>query len=244
MSSASLPAFLPFALPSDFDALVKLAERIENRDESGERTYEVYTRCERVVGWFDVHGAQSADGVPPLMGYLLQPDVLSPQGFDDDQLLELVRWLLVPNPTPWEPRFECGEDEYVRRVLATELKQGSLLDLLYFPRNELTPERFLEVAKSCHGDDLLPFLSEDCVAVAAPQHPDATSLALSRRFLAELARDGMIALSMGETAAHALALALPTMENLADWLVDAEGIAELFADDAAVDAALERARAS
>lgn len=56
MISASLPAFLPFDLPSDFDALVALAERIENRDESGERTYELYARCERVLGWFDVHG--------------------------------------------------------------------------------------------------------------------------------------------------------------------------------------------
>lgn len=238
MISATLPAFLPFDLPSDFDALVELAARIENRSESGERTYELYTRCERVLGWFDVHGAQSADGVAPLMGYLLQPDVLKPKGLDDEQLLALVGWLMGGGVAS-----RYGEGDYVLDVLATELNQGALSDLLFYPRDELTPERFFEVAKNRHGDELLPFLSEGCVPRPAPQHPEASSLALSRRLLAELARDGLIALSMGETTARSLALALPT-ENLADWLVDAEGIAELFADDASVDAALERARAS
>lgn len=240
MVSATLPAFLPFDLPSDFEVLVQLTERIENREESGERTYELYARCERVLGWFDVHGAQSADGVPPLLGYTLQPDVLALRGLNDEELLTLAAWLMGDGAAG----CQYGEDEFARRVLATELKQGALTDLLYFPRDELTPARFLELAKNHHGDNLLPYLSEGCGPMSAPQHPDAVSLALARRFLAELARDGMIALSMGESTAHALALALPMVENLADWLVDAEGVAELFVGDEDVDAALKRVRES
>lgn len=238
----TLPSFLPFELPGDFDELVALAERIENRAESGQRTHELFTRCRRLLGWFDVHGAQSANGVAAELGYLVQSDVLQPLGLSDAQLLELVRWLVVPAERTSGPRAEHGQEAYVRRVLKVELAQGSLHDLLYFPREELSPDRFLNVAR-LQGEDLRPFLSVDCEPRSFTTQPQAPWLAKSRALLAELARDGHIFLSLGETCAHSLALTLPTLESgLGDWLVDADGIAEVLADDATLDAALSKAR--
>ncbi len=220
-----------YPAPEVFDRWVEVAARVEDRDPVAVR--EFYDATGRVLGWMDVHGAQSGDGVEPLVGHVIQPDLLGPPALSEAQCVALLT--AVVNG---ELDGGRGESDYALELLSAALEQPRLTDLIYWPKRELDPATIVELARRHRGAALNPFLDSSAAVpedapVARRRYPPERALRESRELLVRLVEHEAIELHLGEWTAWDLALLQGPVrpEALGAWLEAHEGVSEVYASD-------------
>lgn len=226
--TASIPTRLrpPQVSSEKLAALVCIAEQIEERD--AQAVVDFLAQTGRLLGWMDVRGAAAGNGVKALVESCLQPEPADCSDLTEDEMEEMVQAIS-------SAELSAAQTDYALDLLRLALDQEYLTDLIFWPAREYSSKEILQIARDNKGKALSPYLDPTCtpedpgrVSVSSPD-----SLAPVRSILAEMVAAEEIDLSSGEVAIG-LAQALGSIDSgskLADWLCDANGISEVFADD-------------
>ncbi len=225
-----------------FARWVELAAAVGDRDPVSIRA--CYEATGRLLGWMDVHEAQSGGGLDPLVGFVIQRDLTEAPQLTDEQCVTLLEAIMEGTLDT-----ERGELRYALKLLQAALEQPRLTDLIYWPRVEFKPARVVELAREYKAADLNPYLDPlaavPCGASSTLiRYPSSRSRAFARELLARLAEEARISLHLGERTAWDLALyeGFPTGVTLGAWLEVHEGIEEVSGSDDELNRTLEATR--
>jgi hypothetical protein len=180
----------------------------------------------KLVGSEDLREANAGSGFDVFVETLLEPDPVRVT-VGREEAIELLADIL-------EVRLGVADLQRALTFLSVALDQPCLRDLIFWPKERYGAERVYELATSCRGAALAPYL-RDPPSSEPPRRPAISALVVARRVLAEMCAEGEIELSLGEEAALGMAVLLEKKRKgkaFVEWLLGpSSGVDEVFASD-------------